>query len=388
MDTRPPDETTRLRLRREHLRSSVIAVLASLFGLSVVVVVLRPADQSVVSNVYGGPISPGTDARVRIDVQIVDGFDFPETVQATARLIAIDQNLEKRLTALGQCGIRIELAQGWSWGWSNSLTDVSPSGFGAVRKEPGCVGNTVVDLTEQVPSSIKAAYYWYPFDRLVYRVRAETMIILFDAEGSPGDVSDSRLATPELHFIAPGWRVTQRELPGSRGQTVTGTPGGPQMIRRTPGAGIVEAELTRPFAIQLSVVLFLLILLVAVLSITQFEALGDSLQVLIAVSVLLWTSREALVPGAPKLFLAVDGIFLGLALLVLGSIFLLGWRHRGKLGVLRDRPDTVTPASEDRSAGNVAEHPRPAPEGRRNVARGVSPGDPAPEEPKPRRGDS
>lgn len=380
MGAQPPDEPTRLRPRREQLRSSLIAVLASLVGLSVIVVALRPEAQPVEPNAYGGPISPGTDARVRIDVQVVGGLDFPETVQGTARVVAIDRSLEKRLTALGQCGMRVELAEGWSSGWRDSSTDVSPTGYGAVRKEPGCVGNTIADLTTQVPSSIKAAYYWYPFDRLRYRVRAETSILQLDAEGRTGDSSDSRLATPELHFTAPGWKVTQYEFPGSRGQTVTRAPGGVHTIRRTPGAGVVQAELTRPFAVQLSVVLFLFILLVAVVSITQFEALGDSLQVAIAVSVLLWTSRQAMVPGAPKLFLAVDAVFLGLALLVLGSVFALGWRRGGRRG--------VPPAGEDRSPARVAGSPGPAPERQRKAARGASPGDRAPKEPKLRRGES
>ena len=91
----------------------------------------------------------------------------------------------------------------------------------------------------------------------------------------------------------------------------------------------MEVRLTRPPAVQLSVVLFLLILLVAVISITKFETLSESLQVAIALSVLLWTSREALVPGVPKLFLAVDAVFLGLALMVLVSLLVMGWRQAG-----------------------------------------------------------
>jgi hypothetical protein len=165
--------------RRKQLRSWLIAFFATLVGLSVAVVVMRPEEGPVASSLYDGPISPGTVARIRIDVRPVGGADFPEELQATAELVSID-----------------------------------------------------------------------------------------------------------------------------------------------------------------------LILVGVVVSITQVETLGDSLQVAIAVSVLLWTSREALVPGAPKLFLAVDAIFLGLALLVLGNVLILGWRHGAKRADPREGQDAAHPAGE------------------------------------------
>ncbi|HSS76910.1 MAG TPA: hypothetical protein VLV54_09200 [Thermoanaerobaculia bacterium] len=315
-------------------------MLATLVGLSVAVFVMRPEAEPLAPNVYGKAISPGTDARVRIDVQLVGGSNFFESVRTTARLVDMDRNLEKQLAALGQCGMQIQLAQNWSSGESNDT--LSPIAVGAAHMDPGCVDNTFAELAEQVPASINTAYYWYPFDRLTYRVRAETRILYKDLRDWQW-----RLATPELHFTAPGWRVTQRELPGSREQTVIPNPGGGRIIRRTPGAGIVEAKLSRPFAVRLSVVLFLFVLLVAVISITHVETLGDSLQVAIAVSVLLWTSREALVPGVPRLFLAVDAVFLGLALLVLGNVLALGWRHGGKPCTPRHGQNAATPADGD-----------------------------------------
>ena len=292
---------------------------------------MRPEGEPVALNTYRGVVSPGTVARVRMDVQPVGGSDFPEAFQTNAKIIAMDPNVEKTLEAQGQCGLQILLSQAWfsgeskdaSWSFDSMTT-------GSARKEPGCIGNTVADLTEPVPAPVKAAYYWYPFDHLIFRVRAETRIFHWATNGWPSDASDWQLATPELHLTAPGWTVRQTELPGSRRQTVVPNPGGGQRILRSPGAGLVVVELTRPRAVQLSILFFLLILIGTVVSITQVETLGDSLQVAIAVSVLLWTSRAALVPGAPKLFLAVDAVCLGLALLVLGNVLVVGWRHRGK----------------------------------------------------------
>jgi hypothetical protein len=330
--------------RRKQLRSWLIAFFATLVGLSVAVVVMRPEEGPVASSLYDGPISPGTVARIRIDVRPVGGADFPEELQATAELVSIDRNLAKERAARGQCGMQIQLHNEW---WSRGSWEFGAITFGAANKGAGCVGNTSDELTAQVPASVKSIYYRYPFDHLTFSVRAETRVFQFiNADGWPGSVSEWQLATPELHVTAPGWKVTLHELPGSRDQTVIPTPGGGQLIRRTPGAGTVVAELTRPRAVQLSVGLFLLILVGVVVSITQVETLGDSLQVAIAVSVLLWTSREALVPGAPKLFLAVDAIFLGLALLVLGNVLILGWRHGAKRADPREGQDAAHPAGE------------------------------------------
>lgn len=71
MDAQPSSETALHRPRRARLRSSLIALLATLIGLSLAVAVLRPEDEPVASNVSGGAILPGTDSRVRIDVQPV-----------------------------------------------------------------------------------------------------------------------------------------------------------------------------------------------------------------------------------------------------------------------------------------------------------------------------
>jgi hypothetical protein len=231
---------------------------------------------------------------------------------------------------------------------------VSPSFFGPAEIGPGCggmaVGRVRAESTEQVPPFVKTVHYWYPFDRLTYRVRATMRIFRFNAEDWPDDVSEWRFATPELHFSAPGWRVKQRESKVTLVQTVISRPGSLPVTRWQTGAAVVEAQLTRPLAVQLSVMLFLLVLLLAVASITQVETLADSLQMAIAVSVLLWTSREALVPGAPKLFLAVDAIFLFLALLVLGNTLIVSWRHRGKP---RGRQEATVPTG--------AESPLPPP---------------------------
>jgi hypothetical protein len=346
----PPSETTLRRPRRARLRSSLIALLATLIGLSLAVAVLRPEDEPVASNVSGGAILPGTDARVRIDVQPVGGSDFFEEIKTTARLDSLNPDFEKRLRAFGKCGLQVEIVQGWTPAESKDTSmAVNPTIFinGAAEECGRAVGNAKVELTEQVPPFTKTAHYWYPFDHLTYRVRAETRVLQYNANGWPGDASDWRFATAELHFTAPGWRVTQRESRASRMPTVTPLPGGGQSIRWQPGAAVVEAELTRPLAVQLSVVLFLLVLVAVVVSITQVETLGDSLQVAIALSVLLWTSREALVPGSPKLFLAIDAIFLGLALLVLGTILIVGWRHGGKLGAPRDKQEAPASPSVD-----------------------------------------
>ncbi|MDX1999728.1 MAG: hypothetical protein SF066_18560 [Thermoanaerobaculia bacterium] len=324
-----------VRLGREKLRSSLLVLVATLLGMGVAVFALRPLEAPESSNLFGGEISPGTDARVRIDVRAVGGSDFLDEVQTTARLVALDSGFRERLGTLEKCGLHVEVAQGWTAEESSdSSMEFEPAlivsgGDELGRGCFGAVGNTRVEYNEAVAPATRVSRYWYPFDRLVYRVRVGTRYHWFQ-EGSYL-FSDWKFATPELHFTAPGWSIRYSESPVSRIQTTIPQLGGGQLVRFAPGAAVAQAELTRPLAVKLSVVLFLLVLIVAVVSITQVETFGDSLQVAMAVSVLLWTSREALVPGDPKMFLALDVIFLGLGLLVLGNLLLVRWRHGARL---------------------------------------------------------